>query len=85
LLAAARPDGYTIGQLPVTVYRLPHQQKTTWQPLRDIQPVVMISGYTFGVVVPADSPVRSVGDLVAWGQAHPGALTVGSSGIGTTP
>ena len=85
LLAAAKPDGYTIGQLPVTVYRLPHQQKTTWQPLRDIQPVVMISGYTFGVVVPADSPFRSFGDLVAWGQAHPGALTVGSSGIGTTP
>ncbi|ALD90643.1 hypothetical protein CR3_1411 [Cupriavidus gilardii CR3] len=85
LLAVAKPDGYTIGQLPVTVYRLPHQQKTTWQPLRDIQPVVMISGYTFGVVVPADSPFRTFGDLVAWGQAHPDALTVGSSGIGTTP
>ncbi|WP_430869663.1 tripartite tricarboxylate transporter substrate binding protein [Cupriavidus basilensis] len=83
-LAAARPDGYTIGQLPLTVYRFPHQQKTTWQPLRDIQPVLMISGYTFGVVVPADSPFRTLDDLIAWGRAHPGALTVGSTGIGTT-
>ncbi|WP_316154066.1 tripartite tricarboxylate transporter substrate binding protein [Cupriavidus sp. BIC8F] len=84
LLAAARPDGYTIGQLPLTVYRFPHQQKTAWQPLRDIQPVLMISGYTFGIVVPADSPLRSLRDLVAWGRAHPGELTVGSTGIGTT-
>ncbi|SCU77004.1 conserved exported hypothetical protein [Cupriavidus necator] len=84
LLASARPDGYTIGQLPLTVYRFPHQQKTAWQPLRDIQPVLMISGYTFGIVVPADSPLRSLRDLVAWGRAHPGELTVGSTGIGTT-
>jgi len=84
ILAAARPDGYTIGQLPLTVYRVPHQQKTPWQPLRDIQPVLMISGYTFGILVPADSPFHSLGDLIAWGRAHPGALTVGSTGIGTT-
>ncbi|AEI79970.1 extra-cytoplasmic solute receptor [Cupriavidus necator N-1] len=84
LLAAARPDGYTIGQLPLTVYRFPHQQKTAWQPLRDIQPVLMISGYTFGIVVPTDSPLRSLRDLIAWGRAHPGELTVGSTGIGTT-
>jgi len=84
LLAAAAPDGYTLGQLPPTVYRLPHQQRTSWQPLRDLQPVLMISGYTFGVVVPADSPFRSFDDLLDWAAAHPGRLTVGSTGVGTT-
>lgn len=83
-LAAAKPDGYVIGQLPLTLYRLPHQQRTNWQPLRDIQPVLMISGVTFGILVPADSPLRSLGDLLDWGRAHPGELTVGSTGIGTT-
>src|SRR6218665_1942588 len=52
--------------------------KTGWQPLRDIQPVLMISGVTFGILVPADSP------LLDWGRAHPGQLTVGSTGVGTT-
>lgn len=83
-LRAAAPDGYTIGQLPITLYRAPLQRKVQWDPLRDIAPIIQISGVTFGVVVPADSPFQSFADLLAWGRQHPGALTVGSTGIGST-
>lgn len=83
-LRNAQPDGYTIGQLPITLYRFVFQQKVTWNPLRDIQPVLQISGYTFGVVVPTDSPFATLADLVAWAKANPGTLSVGSTGIGTT-
>lgn len=83
-LRAAAPDGYTIGQLPLTLYRAPLQRKVTWDPLRDIQPVIQISGVTFGIVVPADSGLRTFADLLAWGREHPGRLTVGSTGIGST-
>lgn len=83
-LRNAAPDGYIIGQLPVTLYRFVFQQKVSWDPLRDIQPVLQISGYTFGVVVPADSPFATLSDLVEWAKNHPGLLTVGSTGIGTT-
>jgi tripartite-type tricarboxylate transporter receptor subunit TctC len=83
-LRSAPPDGYTIGQLPLTLYRFPFQQKVAWDPLRDIVPVIQISGVTFGVVVPAESPFKTFADLVAWGRAHPQRLTVGSTGIGTT-
>jgi tripartite-type tricarboxylate transporter receptor subunit TctC len=83
-LRMAPADGYTIGQLPITVYRAALQHKVAWNPLRDIQPVIQISGVTFGIVVPADSPFTSFGDLLAWGREHPGELTVGSTGIGTT-
>jgi tripartite-type tricarboxylate transporter receptor subunit TctC len=83
-LKAAAPDGYTIGQLPITIYRAALQRKVPWDPLRDIVPVIQISGVTFGVVVPADSSFQSFADLLAWGRANPGLLTVGSTGIGTT-
>jgi tripartite-type tricarboxylate transporter receptor subunit TctC len=83
-LHSAMPDGYLIGQLPITLYRAPLQRKVPWDPLRDITPVIQISGVTFGVVVPADSPFQSFGDLVAWGREHPGLLSVGSTGIGST-
>ncbi len=80
----AAPDGYLIGQLPLTLYRAPLQRKLSWDPLRDITPVIQISGVTFGIVVPADSPFQSIADLVAWGRSNPGRLTVGSTGIGST-
>jgi tripartite-type tricarboxylate transporter receptor subunit TctC len=83
-LRAAAPDGYTIGQLPLTLYRFPFQQKVSWDPLRDIAPIIQISGVTFGIVVPAASPFQSVADLVAWARANPHRLTIGSTGIGTT-
>lgn len=83
-LRSAAPDGYTIGQLPLPLYRFPFQQKVTWDPLRDIVPVIQISGVTFGIVVPADSPFQSLADLIAWARTHPKRLTVGSTGMGTT-
>jgi tripartite-type tricarboxylate transporter receptor subunit TctC len=83
-LHAAAPDGYTLGQLPITLYRAPLQRKLSWDPLRDITPVIQVSGVTFGIVVPADSGLRTLGELVAWGREHPGELTVGSTGIGST-
>jgi tripartite-type tricarboxylate transporter receptor subunit TctC len=83
-LKAAAPDGYTLGQLPITLHRAALQRKQAWDPLRDIQPVLQVSGVTFGIVVPADSPFRSAADLFAWGREHPHRLTVGSTGVGST-
>lgn len=83
-LQHADPDGYTLGQLPITLYRAPLQRRVPWDPLRDIAPVLQVSGVTFGIVVPAASPFVDFADLVAWGRAHPGRLDIGSTGIGST-
>lgn len=83
-LKNAAPDGYTIGQLPMTLYRFPFQQKVSWDPLRDISPVIQISGVTFGILVPVDSTFQSLADLIEWARSHPGQLTIGSTGVGTT-
>lgn len=85
LLQMAKPDGYTLAQLPQPVFRVAHTQKVLWDPIRDTTPILQISGYTFGIVVPAASPFRSVTDLLRWAREHPGELTVGSNGVGTTP
>ena len=85
LLKAAEPDGHTIGQLPVTVLRHALMHKVAWDPLADLAPILQVSGTTFGLLVAADSPWRSVADLLRWGREHPGQLTVGSTGVGSTP
>jgi tripartite-type tricarboxylate transporter receptor subunit TctC len=84
MAATARPDGYTLSQIPITVFRLPHMVKATWDPLRDFTYIIQVSGYTFGVVVRADAPWRTWQELVAHARAHPGTVTYATPGAGTT-
>ena len=84
LLKSADPDGYTIGQIPITVYRHALMNQVPWDPVTDLSPIVQVSGTTFGLLVPADSRWKSLADLISWAQAHPGQLLMGSTGIGTT-
>lgn len=85
ILQQAAPDGYTIAQLPHPVLRAPHIQRVLWDPIRDTTPIIQVSGVTFGMVVPAGSPLRSVADVIAFARARPGELTVSTNGAGTTP
>ena len=84
-LASAKPDGYTLSQLPHGVFRIPHMQKTTFDTLSDFTWITCLTGYTFGLVVPADGPIKSVADLVAYAKANPGKFNYGSTGTGTSP
>jgi tripartite-type tricarboxylate transporter receptor subunit TctC len=84
-LVNAKPDGYTLSQLPHGVFRIPHMQKTQFDTLKDFTWIACLTGYTFGLVVPADGPIKSVADLVAYAKANPGKFTYGSTGIGTSP
>lgn len=84
-LLNAKPDGYTLSQIGVTVARLPHIQKMAFDPLRDFTYIACLTGYTFGLVVRADSPFKSIQDVVDYAKANPDRLTYGSPGIGSTP
>jgi tripartite-type tricarboxylate transporter receptor subunit TctC len=84
-LLSARPDGYTLSQLTIGVVRLPHMQKMQFDPLRDFTYIACLTGYTFGLVVRSDSPIRSIKDLVEYAKANPEKFTFGSTGNGTTP
>lgn len=85
VLQHAAPDGYTVAQLPQTIFRAPYTQKVSWDPIRDVTPIIQISGYTFGIVVAATSAFHTLDDLFAFARERPGELTIGTNGIGTTP
>jgi tripartite-type tricarboxylate transporter receptor subunit TctC len=84
-LQTAPPDGYTIGQIPLGVFRLPYTTKIHWDPVKDISYVINVTGYAFGIAVPADSPFKTWNDFVAYAKANPGKLTYGSTGNLTSP
>ena len=84
-VAKAAPDGYTLllgsnGPLtnaPVLQARLPYD------PEKDFAAVAMISRSPVTLSVRADSPFRTVADLLAAARAKPGDLSIGSSGQGS--
>ncbi len=81
----AKPDGYTIAQFPMGMLRIPHMQKTAWNPTSDFTPIIGVTGYTFGLVVKADSPYKTFNDYIAAARKQPGKIDYGSTGIGTSP
>ena len=84
-LQTAQADGYTVAQIPLGVFRLPYTTKLTWDPVKDINYVLNVTGYAFGLVVPADSPIKSWTHFVGYAKANPGKLTYGSTGTMTSP
>lgn len=84
-LQQAKPDGYTLAQIPLGVFRLPYTTQINWDPVKDITYIVGITGYAFGLVVPTDSPIKSWADFVAYAKANPGKLNYGSTGALTSP
>lgn len=81
-LAGARPDGYTIGQIPLSVTRFSQIGTLKIDPRQDLTPIARVAGLTFGIVVRPDSPFASMKDLLAHAKANPGKLTYGSPGLG---
>ena len=84
-LQISAPDGYTLAQIPLGVFRLPYTTKINWDPIKDISYVLNVTGYAFGLVVPAESPIKNWAQFVAWAKANPGKLSFGSTGTLTSP
>lgn len=81
-LASAKPDGYTVGQIPISVARFSQLGTVQIDPLKDLTYLARTSGQTFGIAVRADSPWRSLRDFVAAAKAQPGKVSYASAGIG---
>lgn len=81
-LASAKPDGYTIGQIPISVTRFSQLGMLAADPRSDYTYIARTSGQTFGIVVRSDSRFKTLGDMVQFAKSHPGVVTYGHAGVG---
>ncbi|MGB3068786.1 MAG: tripartite tricarboxylate transporter substrate binding protein [Ottowia sp.] len=83
-VAKAPPDGYTAGVLFMTHTVLPELfGKVPYDTARDLTPLANLVWIYNVLAVPAQSPLKSVRDLVAQAHSAPGKLTYGSGGLGS--
>jgi tripartite-type tricarboxylate transporter receptor subunit TctC len=84
MAASGMPDGYTISQIPLSVFRAPFLTKTTYDPSKDFTYIIGVTGYAYGVVVRADARWKNFPELLADAKANPGKITFGTPGANTT-
>jgi tripartite-type tricarboxylate transporter receptor subunit TctC len=85
-VAKSAPDGYTLlmGGNPSLVINPSLYESLPFDPIKDFSPISVVFITANVVVVPSESPVKSVADLVALAKAQPGKLSYGHAGVGTS-
>jgi len=78
----APPDGYTLTLLVSNYSSYPSLFKLSFDPVKDIQPVIQLSQGPMVVAVHPSVPAKNVRELIALAKKNPGALNYASTGHG---
>ncbi len=83
----AKPDGYTLVSAnsdPLNIAPL-FTPDAPYNAEKDLTFIAKLAVFPFTIAVKADSPYKTLEDLVAFAKANPGKLKAGVAGAGTTP
>jgi len=86
MAARSAPDGYTMVVSASSLHGITPflYSKLSYDPNKDLAPVIVLAGFANVLVVHPSVPANSVKDLTALAKAQPGKLTCASSGSGST-
>ncbi len=83
---SSRPDGYTLwSSTDAPFVRMPHMMKLKFDPIAETTPILFYGVFTHFILVPADSPFKTLKDLLQFAKDNPGKLTFGNPGFGMVP
>jgi tripartite-type tricarboxylate transporter receptor subunit TctC len=82
--AKATPDGYTLVTATPSFAINPYIQKDiAYDPIKGFEPIVLVATSPIVLVVPKDSKIKSVQDVIDMAKAKAGEVRYGSAGIGS--
>jgi tripartite-type tricarboxylate transporter receptor subunit TctC len=83
--ASAAPDGYTLYLITNgTAISVALYKSLPFDPVKDFAPISRVGNFELVFAVNADSPYKSLGDLIKAAQAQPGKLNIGTIAVGST-
>lgn len=82
-LSQSRPDGYTLSSLTTPGFLTMQLDRQLRFDPATLCPIARIVEDPSTFVVQANSEYRSLADVVAYAKANPGAVSVGTTGVGT--
>jgi tripartite-type tricarboxylate transporter receptor subunit TctC len=86
-VSKAKPDGYTIlgGTISSHAINASMYPNMPYDPIKNFEPITVLGQAPLILVVPVDSPYKTVKDLLDAAKAKPGSLSFASAGNGTSP
>ncbi len=80
----AAPDGYTliVNTISHNVNPLLQPDRIKYDPIKDFAPIAMVAVLPQLIVVAANSPYKTLGELIAKAQTAPNAVSYGTAGVG---
>ena len=85
LVAKAPGDGYTLLVGTIGIHAAyGSYKKLTYDPATELQPIAILGESPNIVLVPANSPYRTLADLIADAKANPGKVTYATAGPGSS-
>ncbi len=83
-IVGKKPDGYLLAVAVESLHRNSYLNKLPFDTVKDVTPIMTFSGNLYGIVVRADSPHKTLKDLLAHIKANPGKVSYMASGVGTS-
>ena len=83
LTARAEPDGYTLVMVSSSYAATCAYRQPPYDPVNDIQPIILIGTTGLVLVVHPSVPAKSVKELIVYARANPGELNYASVGTGS--
>ncbi|CAG2136564.1 hypothetical protein LMG31506_01685 [Cupriavidus yeoncheonensis] len=80
----ATPEGYVLSMVAANIFRMPHLQKTSYDPRKDFTYIIGLTNYRYGLVVRADARWKNLAEFLAYAKANPGKVSYGAVGIGSS-
>jgi tripartite-type tricarboxylate transporter receptor subunit TctC len=83
IIAKEKPDGYNLAITSnIAFTQIPQMREVTFNPLSDFEFIIEHMTMVGGIVCRAESPWKSMKDLVAYCKQNPGKVTYGAPGTG---
>lgn len=83
-IVGKKPDGYLLSVAVESLHRNSFINKLPFDTVKDLTPIIAFSGNLYGICVRADSPHKTLKDLLNYAKANPGKLSYMASGVGTS-
>lgn len=83
-IARQKPDGYSVAALStgavLNQFLVPN---IDYDVIKDLTPIAMVAQYQVGLLVKADSPLKSLNDIIKLAKEQPNSISFSTAGVGT--